>query len=48
LEWSELVAHISGDLHPLLKATATQTVVHIASFGFACALLGYVVTRMNQ
>jgi hypothetical protein len=48
LEWHELVAHISGDLHPLLRATATQTLVHIALFGFACALLGYVVGRMNQ
>ena len=48
LEWHELVAHISGDLHPLLRASATQTLVHIGMFGFACALLGYVVARMNQ
>ena len=48
LEWHELVAHIYGDLHPLLRATATQTLVHIALFGFTCALLGYVVGRMNQ
>jgi len=48
LEWHELVAHISGYLNPLLKATATQTLVHIGLFGFACALLGYVVARMNQ
>lgn len=48
LEWRELVAHVSGDLDPLLRATATQTLVHIAMFGFACALLGYVVARMKQ
>jgi hypothetical protein len=48
LEWRELVAHVSGDLNPLLRATATQTIMHIAMFGLACALLGYVVARMNQ
>jgi len=48
LEWRELVAHIAGDLHPLLRPSATQTLVHIVLFGFACALLGYVVARMNQ
>lgn len=48
LEWHELVSHVSGDLDPLLRATATQTLVHIAMFGFACALLGYVVARMNR
>lgn len=48
LEWRELVVHIFGDLHPLLRASATQTLVHIGMFGFACALLGYVVARMNQ
>jgi hypothetical protein len=48
LEWHELVAHITGDLHPLLRATANQTFLHIGLFGLACALLGYVVARMNQ
>lgn len=47
LEWRELVAHVSGDPHPLLRSTANQTLVHIALFGFACALLGYVVARMK-
>jgi hypothetical protein len=48
LEWHELAAHISGELDPALRQTATQTLVHIAFFAFACALLGYVVARMNQ
>ena len=48
LEWQELLAHVSGELDPALTQTATQTLVHIAFFGFACALLGYVTARMSQ
>jgi hypothetical protein len=48
LEWHELVAHMSGELDPLLRPAATQTLVHIALFGFACALLVYVTARMTQ
>ena len=48
LEWHELVAHMSGELDPLLRPEATQTLVHIAFFGFACALLGYVTARMTR
>ena len=48
LEWRELVAHVSGELEPALMQTATQTLVHIAFFGFACALLGYVAARMTR
>ena len=48
LEWHELVAHISGELDPALRSTATLTLVHIAFFGFACALLGFVTARMSQ
>ena len=48
LEWHELVAHVAGELEPALRPTATLTLLHIALFGFACALLGFVVARMNQ
>ena len=48
LEWHELVAHVSGDLEPALRPTATLTLLHIGFFGFACALLGFVVARMTR
>lgn len=48
LAWHELLAHVSGELDPVLRQTATQTLVHIAFFGFACALLGYVTARMTH
>lgn len=48
LAWYELLAHISGELDPLLRPAATQTLVHIGFFGLACALLGYVTARMTH
>jgi len=41
----ELLAHLRGDLDPLLADAARATWVHIGLFGVACLLLGFVVGR---
>lgn len=41
----ELVAHLRGDLDPLLTDAAHGTWLHIVLFGIACILLGYVAGR---
>jgi hypothetical protein len=44
----ELMAHLRGDLDPLLADVARQTWVHIGLFGLACLMLGYVAGRFSN
>lgn len=47
LTLQELVAHVSGSLHPLLAPAANQTWIHLALYGLSCGLLGFVVALLN-
>jgi hypothetical protein len=44
----ELMAHLRGELDPLLADAAFQTWHHIALFGAACLVLGYVLGRLSN
>ena len=44
----EVIHHARASEDLLSKAAAHQTIAHVVMFGFACALLGYVVARLTQ
>jgi hypothetical protein len=44
----ELLAHLSGDLDPLLVEAAHKTWLHLALYGISCVLLGYVLARLRS
>jgi hypothetical protein len=46
LTFQEIAAHVMGSLDPLLVPTANQTLMHLALFGLACGVLGFVAARL--
>ena len=44
----ELISHVRGPLHPLLEPVANQTLIHLALYGLACGVLGFVVAHLAR
>ena len=48
LTLGETLHHAVAYEDRLMRAAAHATILHVAMFGIACGLLGYVVARLSQ
>jgi hypothetical protein len=48
LAFEEVIQHAFASEDQLLRAAAHQTMTHVAMFGLACAILGFVVARLSS